>query len=61
METVDVVDYSYPMLMAHKALKDAHEAVLKKDFDTAVEQVMTAMAEVKLTLNAVKEMRGLQR
>lgn len=56
-----MVDYSYPMLMAHKALKDAHEAVLKKDFDAAVEQVMTAMAEVKLTLNAVKEMRELQK
>lgn len=61
METADVVDYSYPMLMAHKALKDAHDAILKKDFGTAVEQVMTAMAEVKLTLNAVKSMQESER
>ena len=59
MAIANPVDYSYPMLMAQKALKDAHEAVLKKDFDGAVEEVMTALAETKLTLNAIKELREL--
>jgi hypothetical protein len=57
METANVVDYSYPMLMAHKALKNAHDAILKDELLTAAEHLMVAMAEVKLTLNAVKSMQ----
>lgn len=57
MGIADMVDYSYPMLMAQKALKDAHGAVLEKDFDKAIEHAMAALAETKLTLNAIKEMQ----
>lgn len=57
MGIADMVDYSYPMLMAQKALKDAHDAVLEKDFDKAIEHAMVALAETKLTLNAIKEMQ----
>jgi len=59
MAIASPVDYSYPMLMAQKALKDAHEAVLKKDFDVAIDQAFSAMVETKLMINAIKEMRRL--
>lgn len=61
MATVDngLVDYAYPMMMAQSRIKSAHDAVLKKDFDAAIEDTITAMAEIKLMLNALKEMREL--
>lgn len=61
MANVDngLVDYAYPMMMAQSRIKSAHDAVLHKDFDAAVEDAMTAMAELKLMLNALKEMREL--
>lgn len=58
---VGLVDYAYPMMMAQRALKDAHEAVLRKDFDGAIEQTMLSIAEAKLMLNALKEMQELYR
>lgn len=54
-----IVDYAYPMMMAQNRIKSAHDAVLKKDFSAAIEDTMTAMAELKLMLNALKEMQGL--
>ena len=54
-----IVDYAYPMMMAQSRIKSAHDAVLKKDFSAAIEDTMTAMAELKLMLNALKEMQGL--
>jgi hypothetical protein len=61
MATVDngLVDYAYPMMMAQSKIKSAHAAVLDKDFDAAIEDTMAAMAELKLMLNALKEMREL--
>tara|TARA_R110000868_G_scaffold108996_2_gene297016 strand:+ start:172 stop:363 length:192 start_codon:yes stop_codon:yes gene_type:complete len=63
MASVDggLVDYAYPMMMAQSRIKSAHDAVLNKDFTTAIEDTMTAMAELKLMLNALKEMRELYR
>jgi hypothetical protein len=52
-----MVDYAYPCMMAERALKDAHDAMLERDFDAAIEHTLKAMAEVKLMLNAIKEMK----
>ena len=60
METVDgIVDYAYPMMMAQKELKNTHAAVLRKDFDAALEHARAALAETKLMQNALKEMKDL--
>lgn len=56
---MEIVDYAYPMMMAQSRIKSAHDAVLKKDLSAAIEDTMTAMAELKLMLNALKEMQGL--
>jgi hypothetical protein len=52
-----MIDYAYPMMMAEKALKDAHEAMLKKDHDMALEKVTEALVEVKMTLNSIRDMK----
>jgi len=55
-----MVDYAYPCMMAERALKDAHDAMLDREYDKAIEHTREAMAEVKLMLNAIKEMKEQQ-
>jgi hypothetical protein len=52
-----MVDYAYPCMMAERALKDAHDSMLDREYDKAIEHTLEAMAEVKLMLNAIKEMK----
>ena len=54
METVKVVDYAYPCMMAERALRDLHAAMLRNDYDEAMEHALTAMAETKLAYNAIR-------
>jgi len=47
-------------MMAEKAMKDLHNAVLEQDLDTAINEAITALAEIKLTLNSLRHMREVQ-
>ena len=49
-----IVDYAYPCMMAEKALRKLHDAMLRKDYDDALEQALIVMAEAKLTYNAIR-------
>ena len=57
---MEIVDYAYPCMMAEKALKQAHEAVLKNDFDGAIEQTLQAIVEARIMLNSLKDMKEKQ-
>lgn len=48
-----IVDYAYPCMMAEKALKQLHEAMLAKKYDEALEHARTAMVEAKMTYNSI--------
>lgn len=50
----NLIDYAYPCMMAEKALKDLHEAMLMKQYDAAIEHAMKALVEMKMTLNAIR-------
>ena len=52
-----MIDYAYPCMLAERALKDAHDSMLDREYDKAIEHTLEAMAEVKLMLNAIKEMK----
>ena len=52
-----MVDYAYPCMMAEKALKEAHIHMLSNKYDEAIEEALKAMAEVKLMINAIKDMK----
>ena len=52
-----IVDYAFPAMMAEKALKDAHLFMLAQMYDEAAEQTLTALAETKLMLNAINDMK----
>lgn len=49
-----MIDYSHPTMMAEKALKDLHNAMLEKRYDDAMEFGMKAMVETKMAMNAIK-------
>jgi len=55
-----MVDYAYPCMMAEKALKKAHDAVLDSDLDAAIEAALVAMSEAKLMLNALRHMKDVK-
>ena len=47
-QITELVDYAYPCMMAEKALRELHDAMLRKDYDVALEQALITMAEAKL-------------
>lgn len=49
-----LIDYAHPCLMAEKALKELHEAMLLKKYDVAIEQGIEAVTQVRLTLAAIR-------
>lgn len=53
-----MIDYAYPCMMAEKALKELHAAMLNREFNKAKEAALLAMVETKLTLNAINEMES---
>lgn len=48
-----VIDYAYPCMMAEKALKNLHNAMLAKDYSQAVLEAHVALVEAKMTLNSI--------
>lgn len=53
IEQNQVIDYAYPCMMAEKAMKDLHNAMLAKDYDRAIFEAHTALVEMKMTLNSI--------
>lgn len=52
-----MIDYAYPCMMAEKALKKAHNAMLERDYDEAIGEALTAIAETKLMINSIRDMK----
>lgn len=52
-----MIDYAYPCMMAEKALKEAHAHMLNNEHDEAIKQGLKAIAETKLMITAIKEMK----
>jgi hypothetical protein len=54
MKQDGLIDYAYPCMKAERALKDLHDAMLMRDYPKAIEAALQALAETKLTLNAIR-------
>ena len=52
-----MIDYAHPCMMAEKALKELHDAMLEQDYKRAMKAGMDAMVEVRMTMNAVNHMK----
>ena len=58
---MEIVDYAYPAMMAEKALKAMHDAMLENKHDDALEQALTAITETRIAYQAIKHMKENQR
>lgn len=52
-----MIDYAYPAMMAERAMKDLHQAALENKFDAAIAHGIEAITEMRLTINALKDMK----
>lgn len=52
-----MIDYAYPAMMAERAMKDLHQSVLENKFDAAIAHGIEAITEMRLTINALKDMK----
>jgi len=55
-----MIDYAHPVMMAQRAMKDLHQAALENNFDAAIEHGIVAITEMRLTINALKDMKDKQ-
>lgn len=56
----EVIDYAMPCMMAEKALKAVHDAVLDGRLDLAMEHALAATAESRLLFHSLKFMKEKQ-
>jgi hypothetical protein len=49
-----MIDYARPTMMAEKALKDLHNAMLDKRYEEAIEQALQAIAETRQAIAAIR-------
>ena len=52
-----VIDYAYPMMAAEKSLKETHLLMLDKKYDEALDELLIAASEIKMTINAIRHMK----
>lgn len=57
VEGQQVLDYAYPCMKAERGLKNLHEAAIDRRLDAAIECGLLALADIKLTINALKDMK----
>lgn len=51
-----MIDYAYPTMMAEKALKELHEAMLANKFEAAREAALRCMSECRIAYNSISIM-----
>ena len=56
-----MIDYARPTMMAEKALKDLHDAMLMRQYDQALEFALIAIAETRMAYNAIVVMKDSAR
>jgi hypothetical protein len=57
VSTEVVIDYAYPAMMVETSMRNLHQAALHGDFEKAMEFALKAIADAKLTYNALREMK----
>ena len=57
MKKNSLIDYAYPMMMAERKLKEAHDALLEHDYDVGIARLLECAAEAKIAVNSVRHMK----
>lgn len=48
-----MIDYAYPTMMAEKALKELHEAVLARRYEDARQAALRCMVECRIAYHSI--------
>ena len=59
-ETVNI-DYAEPILMVQKHLRHAHTALLRREYDDAIEDLVQGVAEMRMAIAAIRHLRETER
>ena len=59
MKVEEIIDYAWPCMCAEKALKQAHQAMLSKDYDKAIDYTHEAIGDCKAMLESIRSIRKL--
>jgi hypothetical protein len=59
MKVQEIIDYAYPNMMAERHLKAAHDAMLLKDYDAAIDHAQAAINQAEIMVDAIRSMRKL--
>ena len=51
-----MIDYAHPTMMAEKALRELHEAMLKRRFEDARQAALRCMVECKIAYHSIRVM-----
>ncbi len=51
-----MIDYAYPTMMAERALKELHEAMLDRRFEDARQAALRCMVECRIAYHSVRVM-----
>ena len=57
MKVQEIIDYAYPCMMVEKHLHAAHQAMLLKQYDAALDHTAEAIAYADLMTDAIRAMR----
>lgn len=49
----ELIDYAHPMMMAERAMKTAHDLLLKEDFNSAVDHINLAITELRIARSSI--------
>jgi hypothetical protein len=49
----ELIDYAHPMMMAEKHLKVAHDFLLSKQEEAAIEELYKAVVEVRMAIHSI--------
>jgi hypothetical protein len=60
-EPQDIIDYALPCMMAEKALKDCHNAVLEQDLDRAMTKATEAVVQSRVLYTSLLYMKEKQK
>lgn len=56
----NLIDYAYPMIMAERKLKEAHDALLERNYDLGMERLLECVVETKIAVNSVRHIKEQQ-
>ena len=60
MSKDNLIDYAYPMMMVERRLREAHDALLERNYNIGLDRLLECVVEAKIAANSVRHMKEQQ-